>query len=238
MSTDLSVVVPLYNEEECIEPFIEELMGVLVTLKREFEVILVDHGSTDSTESKIREAMERHPGRIRHIELTANTGQTAAFDAGFQAVRGLWVITLDGDMQIDPLDIPILLEHAGPFDVVHGWRRDRHDTGFKKVQTRIANRIRNWLTRSQVHDTGCPLKIFRGEVLATFKLFTGMHRFFITLAQMEGFTTKEVVIRHRHRHAGVSKYGLLNRVFRALRDLFAMRWMMARHYKLEARERL
>jgi glycosyltransferase involved in cell wall biosynthesis len=235
---DLSVVVPLYNEEECVEPFVDELMGVLKGLHREFEVILVDDGSTDSTPQKIRESMARFPGRIRHIELLKNTGQTAAFDAGFQHVQGQWVITLDGDMQIDPQDIPLLLEHAGPFDVVHGWRRDRHDSYFKKLQTSIANRVRNRLTRSTVHDTGCPLKIFRRKVIETFKLFTGMHRFFVTLAQMEGFSTRGVVIRHRHRHAGMSKYGMLNRIFRSLRDLFAMRWMMSRHYRLKLRERL
>lgn len=235
---DVSVVVPLYNEEDCVEPFVAELMGVLSQLDREVEVILVDDGSADQTPQKIREAMVRYPKVIRHIELAENTGQTAAFDAGFRHVRGNIVVTLDGDMQIDPADIPLLLAHTDTFDVVHGWRRDRHDTRFKKVQTRIANRVRNLLTRSDVHDTGCPLKVFRREVLETFKLFTGMHRFFITLAQMEGFTTKEVVIQHRHRHAGESKYGMLNRVFRSLRDLFAMRWMMARHYRLKMRERL
>ena len=216
----------------------DELMPVLEGLGREFEVILVDDGSTDATSPRIREALARFPGRVRHIELEANTGQTAAFDAGFQHVVGEWVVTLDGDMQIDPQDIPRLLEQTATHDVVHGWRRDRHDTGFKRLQTRIANSVRNRLTRSDVHDTGCPLKIFRREVIETFKLFTGMHRFFITLAQMEGFTTLEVVVRHRHRHAGRSKYGMLNRVFRALRDLFAMRWMMSRHYHLKARERL
>ena len=233
----VSVVVPLYDEEDNVRPFMDELMPILDSIDPEGEVVLVDDGSKDATPQRIAEVCRLHPGRVRHIELLANTGQTAALDAGFRAARGELIAMMDGDLQVDPRDLPMMIAAAADHDLVHGWRWQRQDTGFKRVQTRIANAIRNRLTRSDVHDTGCPLKVFRREVLQQLKLYTGMHRFFVTLARMEGFRTLEVKVHHRHRYSGRSKYGMWNRAFRALRDLFAVRWMMARSYRLRLRER-
>ena len=232
----ISVVVPLYNEEENVAPLLDELMPVMLSIEQPFEVVLVDDGSRDGTARAIRSAQEKYGRLVRHIALHENTGQTAAIDAGFRCARGEFLVMMDGDLQVDPRDIPMMIEKAKDFDLVHGWRWQRKDTPFKRLQTRIANRIRNLLTRSNVQDTGCPLKVFRRAVVERFKLYTGLHRFFVTLARMEGFSTCEVKVRHRPRHAGVSKYGMWNRVFRALRDLFAVRWMMSRHYRLKYQE--
>ncbi len=232
----ISVVIPLYNEEDNVQPLLDELLPVLDGMNLDYEVILVDDGSADATGARIAAAREAHPDRIRHLALRRNTGQTAALDAGFRAVRGDVVVMMDGDLQVDPRDIPRMVECLQGYDMVHGWRWQRRDTFFKRIQTRIANRIRNLLTGSDVHDTGCPLKVMRREVVERFRLFTGLHRFLITLARMEGFRTLEVKVAHRPRLMGTSKYGLLNRVFRAFRDLFAVRWMMARHYRPEVRE--
>lgn len=232
----LSVVVPLYNEEECVRPMVEELLPIAVGVDPECELVLVNDGSNDGTDGRIRELQAQWPDRIRYVKFAKNCGQTAAIDAGFKFSRGDVIAVIDGDMQVDPADLPMMVELTSKYDVVHGWRWQRKDTWFKRVQTKIANRIRNWLTKSDVQDTGCPIKVFRKEVVRTFKLYKGLHRFFVTLARMEGFTTHEVKVRHRPRAAGVSKYGMWNRVFRALRDLFAVRWMMARHYRYDASE--
>lgn len=232
----LSIVIPLYNEEECVLPMLTELMPIAQSIDPDVEVILVNDGSTDATHDRILEAQARWPDRIRYLTFKKNCGQTAAIDAGFKHARGDFIVMMDGDMQVDPADLPMMVEKARDYDLVHGWRWKRKDTWFKRLQTKIANGVRNWLTKSDVQDTGCPIKVFRREVVETFKLFKGMHRFFVTLARMEGFRTLEVKVNHRPRAAGTSKYGMWNRVFRALRDTFAIRWMMARHYKYEVSE--
>ena len=232
----ISVVIPLYNEVDNVAPLVEELMPVISGLDPDAEVLLVDDGSTDETGKRIREVGRDWPRSVRHFTLGRHSGQTAAIDAGFRHARGELIILMDGDLQIDPADIPMMVEHARDFDVVHGWRWQRSDSFFKRVQTRIANLIRNRLTGSDVHDTGCPLKVFRREVIREMKLLNGMHRFLVTLARMDGFRTLEVKVGHRPRRAGQSKYGLWNRALRGLRDLFGVRWMIARSYRLDCTE--
>ncbi len=229
----ISVVVPLFNEEENVAPLLQELVPVLKRIGKTFEIILVDDGSTDNTKAEIAAGMRAYGQDIRFLSLRQNTGQTAAIEAGFRRARGELIVMMDGDLQVDSADIPMMIEAAKDYDLVHGWRWQRKDTPFKRFQTKIANGVRNYLTGSEVRDTGCPLKVFRRQVVERFKLYSGMHRFFVTLARMEGFRTLEVKVRHRPRFAGVSKYGMWNRVFRAFRDLFAIRWMMARRYRLE-----
>ncbi len=145
---------------------------------------------------------------------------------------------MDGDLQIDPKDIPAMLGRLaeGEVDFVYGWRKDRRDPWSKRVSTKIANAVRNRLTREHINDTGCPLKVFRREIIDRMKLFTGMHRFFITLAHMDGWRSAEMVVHHRPRLHGTSKYGMWNRVFRALRDCLVVRWMMKRHLRYEVDE--
>ncbi len=234
--TMVSVVVPLFDEEENVAPLVAELLPVLEGIGRPFEIVLVDDGSRDGTAAAIEAERSRRPELVRHVSLARNTGQTAAIDAGFRHARGELLVMMDGDLQVDPADIPAMIAAAADHDLVHGWRWQRHDTAFKRIQTRIANAIRNRLTGESVHDTGCPLKVFRREVVASLKLRTGLHRFFVTLAKMEGFRTLEMKVNHRPRQAGRSKYGMWNRAFRGLRDLFAVRWMQSRHYRLDCRE--
>ncbi|MFT7616523.1 MAG: dolichol-phosphate mannosyltransferase [Planctomycetota bacterium] len=235
-AVEISVVVPLFNEEDNVQPLLDELLPVLAGITAHFEVLLIDDGSTDTTAQRIAENVRQHPQIIRHLSMRQNTGQTAAIEAGFRASLGRLLVMMDGDLQVDSQDIPMMIEKTKEFDLVHGWRWQRKDTPFKRLQTAVANGVRNRLTKSDVRDTGCPLKVFRREVVESFKLYTGMHRFFVTLARMEGFSTCEVKVKHRPRFAGVSKYGMWNRVFRAFRDLFAIRWMMARRYRLDFEE--
>ena len=232
---ELSVVIPFFNEEGNVEPLFAELLPVLDALGRPFEIVAVDDGSSDRTPTELRAAARRH-GRTRLLRLARNSGQTAAFDAGFKAARGRLIVTLDGDRQIDPHDIPPMirrLEESG-VDLVHGWRRERQDDFVKRVSTRVANGVRNWLTRQRVRDTGCPLKVFRAEVLRGVELYDGMHRFFVEIAHLHGHRTLELPVRHRPRVAGRTKYGIRNRILRGLRDCFAVRLMMARrlHYQV------
>lgn len=233
----LSVVIPLYNEEDNVAPMLDELVPVLDGMGDSYEIVCVDDGSGDATHAHLLDARERHSG-LRVLRFRENHGQTAAFEAGFAASQGELIVTMDGDMQIDPVDIPKMVafkeEHG--VDFVFGWRRDRKDSFLKRASTKIANSVRNWLTKEKIPDTGCPLKVFRAEILKRMKLFNGMHRFFITLAHMDGWTSAQMVVRHRPRQFGESKYGVWNRVFRALRDCLAVRWMMKRHLRYSAEE--
>jgi dolichol-phosphate mannosyltransferase len=232
---DISVVIPVYNEEQSIKPLVSELGEVLKRIKKSYEVIFVDDGSRDRSFALLREAALHDP-RIRVIRFRRNAGQTAAFDAGFRAAQGDIVVTMDADLQNDPHDIPRLLGKIGSFDVVCGWRHKRRDPWIKIVSSKIANFIRNRLSREEIVDTGCSLKAFRRESLQRMKLFNGMHRFLPTLAKMEGFTVTQVKVNHRPRRFGRTKYNIRNRMVRAFADLLAVRWMKKRHLMYEIRE--
>ncbi|MAG58410.1 MAG: glycosyltransferase [Planctomycetes bacterium] len=234
---EVSVVIPFFEEEANVAPLFEELLPILDGMGLGFEVVGVDDGSTDATRARLYEvAARRDEVRVLHFEK--NHGQTAAFEAGFAAARGRWIVTMDGDLQIDPADVPRMLAYCDErgVDFVYGWRKDRKDNFVKRASTRIANAVRNFLTHERITDTGCPLKVFRAEILHRMKLFNGMHRFLITLAHMDGWTSAEMVVAHRHRQHGRSKYGVMNRVFRALRDCFSVRWMMKRHLRYDVAE--
>jgi len=232
---ELSVVIPVYNEEANLLPLMEELKGVLEGMGREYEVIFVDDGSTDGSASVLREMASRDT-RVKVIRFRRNCGQTAAFDAGFKAAQGKVIVTMDADLQNDPKDIPLLLERIGEYDLVAGWRHRRKDPWLKVISSKIANSIRNWVLREEIRDTGCSLKAFRRECLQGIKLFEGMHRFFPTLLRMEGFRVLEVKVNHRHRRFGRTKYNIRNRIWRALVDLLAVRWMKRRHLDYEIEE--
>jgi len=170
------------------------------------------------------------------LHFDRNYGQTSAFDAGFRQARGELIVTLDGDLQFDPADILTLLPLSAQYDLVCGWRKDRHDNLVRKLSSRIAYGFRSAVLGDRIHDTGCSLKVFRREVVEQLQLFEGMHRFFPALAKMHGFTLTEVPVRHFPRAHGTSKYGIGNRLFRSLYDLIAARWMKSRvlRYKLRA----
>lgn len=233
---ELSVVVPVYNEEENLPILARELREVLDGGGgRSYEILYVDDGSRDGSPALLRRLAREDPRRVRVITFRHNAGLTAAFDAGFRLARGGLVVTLDSDLQNDPADIPLLLrrlEEEGA-DAVVGVRVRRRDRLLKRVSSRIANAVRNRLTGDRVTDTGCSLKLYRRECLARLKLFHGLHRFLPTLLRMEGFRVVEQPVGHRPRIHGLSKYNIRNRVFRAFHDLLAVRWMQRRALRYE-----
>jgi glycosyltransferase involved in cell wall biosynthesis len=229
---ELSVVVPVYNEVTNLEPLLDELLTVLVPMGKEFEILLVDDGSTDGSAEKIAELARARRG-VRGLHFRKNRGQTAAFDAGFREARGRFVVTMDADLQNDPRDIGLLLEALDVHDAAVGYRMGRRDSWLRRVSSGIANRVRNWLSGDDIIDTGCSLKAFRRECFDRIKLYTGMHRFLPTLLRIEGFHVTQRPVRHRARASGTSKYGVWNRVFRSFVDLLAVRWMKKRRLDYE-----
>ena len=222
---ELSVVIPLRDEEPSIVPLHDELTQVMDRIGSTYEVILVDDGSEDGTFERVRELHAADP-RVRAIRFTRNFGQTAAFAAGFAAARGRFIITVDGDLQNDPADIPRLLKVARTHDVVCGWRRSRKDAFLTRhVPSAVANWLLGLLSGVKLHDNGCSLKVFRAEVVKPLKLRPGMHRYLPALASQLGGRVTEVVVTHRARRFGRSKYGL-SRTFRVVADLVRLRQVM------------
>jgi glycosyltransferase involved in cell wall biosynthesis len=234
---DLSVVIPVYNEEENLPHLWPELRAVLESLGLAFEVVFVDDGSRDRSAELIRELREADP-RVRLVRLKANAGETAATDAGFKTARGRRVVTMDADLQNDPHDIPLLLSHLDRWDAVTGWRVNRGDgdTVLRRVSSQAANRVRNWISDESIHDSGCTFRAFRRECLRGLVLYRGFHRFIPTLLRMRGYRVIEVPVRNRPRRYGESKYGVLNRVFVATTDLLVVRWMKSRLLRYEVAE--
>jgi dolichol-phosphate mannosyltransferase len=230
----LSVVIPAFDEEANVEPCYRELVGVLETHGKSFEIVFVDDGSTDGTLGILRR-LAGVDSRVRVLHLRRNSGQTAALDAGFRAARAPIVVTMDADLQNDPHDIPRLLAALPGQDAVCGWRVDRHDPWTKRIASRVANAVRDRVTADGVHDTGCSLKAFRREAVQRLHLYRGMHRFLPALLQMEGMRVTELPVSHRPRRTGVSKYGNWHRLWTGLADLWAVRWMARRRldYQIE-----
>ena len=236
---DLSVVIPVYNEEENLPRLWPELRSVLEPLKLAFEVVFVDDGSRDHSAEVIRGFRDADP-RVRLVRLKANAGETAATDAGFKAARGRLVLTMDADLQNDPHDIPTLLFHLDRWDAVSGWRvnRGEGDSVVRRVSSRVANRARNWISDESIQDSGCTFRAFRRECLRGLVLYRGFHRFIPTLLKMRGYRVIEVPVRNRPRRFGRSKYGVLNRVFVATADLLVVRWMKNRLLRYDVAEDL
>jgi len=231
---DISVVIPAFNEEESIALCLSEVKKAMDLTGRAYEIIVVDDGSADKTFEILREQKKTMPELVA-VRFASNQGQTAAFDAGFRTARGKIIATMDADLQNDPADIPRLVALVGQWDVVCGYRQKREDSVVRRISSRIANGVRNRLTHETIRDVGCSLRAFRAECVRNLKLFDGMHRFLPTLFKLDGFTVTEVPVNHRPRKLGKSKYGVFNRLFKALRDLFAVRWMQRRwlRYKIE-----
>jgi len=198
---------------------------------------VVDDGSTDGTFEQLR-ARKADVPELVIVRLDTNHGQTAAFDAGFRAARGPVIVTMDADMQNHPRDIPKLLERIGRWDVVCGVRQQRQDSFVRRASSRIANWVRNRLTHEQIQDVGCSLRAMKAECVRDLKLYEGMHRFLPTLLKLDGWTVTEVPVTHRPRKRGKAHYGIRNRLFRGLRDCFAVRWMQSRWIRYEIKERI
>jgi glycosyltransferase involved in cell wall biosynthesis len=222
--TELSIVVPVFNEEESIAPLVKSLMSVLGRTGLHFEVIFVDDGSTDSSAERLADAVAAHP-EIKVIQFRYNSGQTAALMAGIDHASGDIIVTIDGDLQNDPEDIPMLLSKLDEgADVVSGWRRDRHDAPIRRnFVSRIANLLISRISGVRLHDYGCTLKAYRREVLGGMRLYGEMHRFVPIYASWMGAKVVELPIRHKPRRFGQSKYGL-NRTFKVLLDLLVVKF--------------
>jgi len=230
-----SIVIPVYNEADNIYPLTEELITVLHKLHGNWEIIFVDDGSTDTSLQILQDVSLRWPN-IRIFGLNTNKGQSAAFAAGFSKARGDVIITMDGDMQNDPRDIPDLIEKIKDYDLVCGWRKQRNDTVVRRLSSRIANAVRNSMSGETIRDVGCSLKVFRSNYVQKIKLYNGMHRFFPTLVKMEGGRVIEIAVNHRRRKHGKAKYGIGNRVVRSFIDLLAVCWMKNRYIHYEVTE--
>ena len=225
LNPEISVVIPLRDEEENVVPLHAELTDVLDQMGISYEVILVDDGSTDRTFERLPDIQARDQ-TVRIIRFTRNFGQTAAFAAGFAQARGEYIVTLDGDLQNDPRDIPGMLALARRKDIVSGWRRQRKDNFFTRyLPSAIANWLLGIVTGVRLHDNGCSLKIYRAQVVKPLKLRPGMHRYFPALASQLGGRVAEVEVNHRPRQHGRSKYNL-SRTFTVISDLVQIRRLM------------
>jgi glycosyltransferase involved in cell wall biosynthesis len=232
---EFSFVIPVFNEADNLVALNNELRAVISRLEEPCEVIWVDDGSADSGLSIIKTFAESDPN-CRYLAFEKNRGQSAALAAGFCAAEGRYVITMDSDLQNNPMDILEMVPYLAEYDMVTGWRKNRHDTRWKKFSSWFANSVRNHLSRETIHDTGCSLKIMKTEYLKNIRMYKGMHRFLPTLMRMEGAKVKEVPVSHRPRTRGVSKYGTWDRAFSGLRDLLVVRWMQDRKISYEIKE--
>lgn len=224
---DISVVVPVLNEEESLPILHQQLTEVLAGSSYDYEIIVVDDGSTDGSFEILRQLQTDDP-RLRVVRFRRNYGQTAAFAAGFDRARGDAVVTIDADLQNDPADIPALIDKmAEGYDVVSGWRIDRQDRFLdRRLPSIMANRLIGWTTGVRIHDYGCSLKAYRREVLDDVQLYGELHRFIPALAHAAGARVTEIPVRHHPRRFGRAKYGL-SRTLKVVLDVLAVRFLMS-----------
>ena len=227
MTPELSVVIPVRNESENVQRLYEELTASLERFGRRYELVVIEDGSTDDSFERLVEIQARD-SRVRVVRFRRNFGQTAAFAAGFAMARGRYIITSDGDLQNDPADIPGMVERLElGFDIVCGWRKDRKDPFVsRRLPSILANRLISIATGVALHDYGCSLKVFRAEVVKPLKLYGEMHRFLPAIASEMGVKIDEVVVNHRARVHGRSKYGI-SRTIRVILDLLTVKFLLS-----------
>ncbi|MBX0328720.1 glycosyltransferase family 2 protein [Oscillochloris sp. ZM17-4] len=226
-SPSLSIVVPIYNEEDSIPHLYDRLSAALEGYGHAYEIIAVDDGSRDGSFALLSELAAGDP-RLRVVRFRRNFGQTAAFAAGFDRARGEYIVTIDADLQNDPNDIPMLMARAGEgYDVVSGWRARRQDAFInRKLPSMIANRLISWVTGVHLHDYGCSLKVYRADVVKNINLYGELHRFIPAVASWQGVAVTEMAVHHEPRRYGTSKYGI-SRTVRVLLDLITVRFLLS-----------
>ncbi len=230
-----SVVLPVFNEQDNLLPLFAELEVTLKTLKQSYEIICVDDGSTDHSLKLIQDYGKTRDAFII-IEFLQNRGQSAALWAGIRKAQGQYIITMDTDLQNDPADLVQMAQYLPEYDMINGWRHKRKDNLLTLLSSKIANFVRNNISKETIKDTGCSLKIMKASFLKRLMPFNGIHRFLPTLMKMEGAKVIEIPVNHRPRVAGISKYGITNRAIPAFIDLLAVRWMQIRKLSYEIKE--
>lgn len=225
MSIEISVIVPIFNEEESIPLMHQRIAEAVEPMGQSFEIVFADDGSTDRSYEILSELAARDP-RVVVLKFRKNAGQTAAMTAGIEYARGRMLVTMDGDLQNDPADIPMMLAKAEEgYDLVIGWRMNRQDKWLRSQLSKVANRLIGKVTGVPVRDNGCSLKIYRAEVIKRVPLYSDMHRFIPAMCSPLGARVAEVGVRHHARQFGVSKYGL-NRIFKVLIDLITIKMLL------------
>jgi len=233
----ISVIVPVFNEEENLPILVPQLFEVLKGIGLPFEMIFVDDGSSDGSREILRRMASQYRS-LHVIRLKENRGLSTALHAGIREAQGEKIVTLDSDLQNDPADIPRLMEYMADYDMATGWRQKREDPWLKKISSKIANAVRNRLSGEDIRDSACTLRVFKRECLKDIKPFNGMHRFFSTLARTEGYRVIEVPVSHHSRRFGKSKYNIRNRLWRSFVDLLGVRWMKSRRIQYDIEERI
>ena len=236
---ELSIVIPCHNEEGNLPPLAEAIDQVLTPLAVAYEVIFTDDRSQDGTWQVLKRLAAANP-RVVGQRMRHNRGQSAASWAGMQIARGRFIVTMDADLQNDPADLPKFIEALNRADCVCGSRvasRGEGDNIIRIISSRIANRVRNWLSDEQISDAGCGYRAFRRDCIGNLKFFNGMHRFLPTLFKMEGYGVIEIPIATNPRIHGSTHYGVWNRLFASFYDLLAVRWMKSRMIRYEIAER-
>ncbi len=234
---EISVVVPVYNEEENLPLLIPKLREILKGLGCSWEMIFVDDGSFDESPKILRDMASQVPS-LRVLRLRENRGLSTALVAGMREARGEKIVTLDSDLQNDPADIPKLLGYLDRYDMATGWRQKREDSWLKRISSVIGNGVRNGLTGETIQDSACTLRAFKKECVQEVPVFNGMHRFLSTLVKMEGYRIIEVPVSHHPRKFGKSKDNIRNRMIRSFVDLLAVRWMRQRTIRYDIEERI
>lgn len=215
---ELTIIIPAFNEETNISLLYQELSPVLTKLKKKYEIIFIDDGSTDNTFKEMLKVRDQDKN-IKIIKFKKNFGQTAAWDAGFKQALGNLIVVMDSDLQNDPKDIPLLINKINEgYDIVSGWRYQRHDKLSKKICSYIANKLRRKLTGEQIHDSGCSLKIYKKDCIKNLKLYGEMHRYITAILSWNGYKVGEIIVRHNPRIAGKTKYST-SRIFKGTMDL-------------------
>jgi glycosyltransferase involved in cell wall biosynthesis len=236
MPDAISIIVPVFEEADNVQPMAREVAAAFAPVPNDWELVFVDDGSRDSTWAKITEAARANP-RVRGVRHTRNAGQSAALWTGIQQTNRPLIATLDGDLQNDPADLPRLLEELETCDFACGWRANRQDSWLRKLSSRLARWARSTALNAEFRDTGCALRVFRRATLDGVFGFNGLHRFLPILVAGGGFRVREIPVNHRARVAGVSKYGVWNRLGRGLYDLVAIAWYQRRRFKAVPLER-